>query len=120
MQNYNLMLASLRDLVDNPTPRVPVALCLDVSGSMVGEPIAELNAGVQQYLAEMKSDDLTLYSSETAVVTFADQAVCAADFNTADHLQNMENIFTRLRISGNWLPDTDKRATQSCKSCFAT
>lgn len=87
MQNYNLMLAGLRDLVDNPTPRVPVALCLDISGSMAGEPIAELNAGVQQYLAEMQSDDLTLYSSETAVVTFADQAVCAADFNTADHLQ---------------------------------
>ena len=29
--NYNTMLAGLRDLVDNPTPRVPVALCLDVS-----------------------------------------------------------------------------------------
>ena len=87
MQNYNLMLAGLRDLVNNPTPRIPVALCLDVSGSMDGEPIRELNAGVQQYLTEMRSDDLTLYSAETAVVSFADEAECAADFNTADRLQ---------------------------------
>lgn len=87
MQNYSMMLAGLRDLVDNPTPRIPVALCLDVSGSMTGTPIRELNAGVQQYLEEMKSDDLTLYSAETAVVTFSDDAACAADFNTADRLQ---------------------------------
>ena len=36
MNNYDTMLAGLKDLVDNPTPRVPVALCLDVSGSMTG------------------------------------------------------------------------------------
>ena len=36
MMNYNAMLSGLRDLVDNPTPRVPVLLCLDTSGSMMG------------------------------------------------------------------------------------
>lgn len=87
MQNYSMMLAGLRDLVNNPTPRIPVALCLDTSGSMDGDPIRELNAGVGQYLAEMQSDDLTLYSAETAVVTFSDGAECAAGFSTADRLQ---------------------------------
>lgn len=87
MMNYNTMLAGLKDLVDNPTPRVPVALCLDVSGSMAGTPIAELNAGVAQYLEEMRRDDLTLCSAETALVLFGNAAVCAADFDTADHLQ---------------------------------
>jgi uncharacterized protein YegL len=87
MQNYGMMLAGLRDLVDNPTPRIPVALCLDTSSSMSGTPIQELNAGVQQYLTELQSDDLTLYSAETAVVTFADDANCVADFDTVDHLQ---------------------------------
>lgn len=43
MMNYNAMLSGLRDLVDNPTPRVPVLLCLDTSGSMMGAPIHELN-----------------------------------------------------------------------------
>lgn len=86
MQNINLMLAGLRDLVSNPTPRVPVALCLDVSGSMEGVPIQELNAGVQKYLEEMRGDDLTLSSVETAVVAFADDAQCAADFTTPDRM----------------------------------
>lgn len=77
MMNYNTMLAGLKDLVDNPTPRVPVALCLDVSGSMAGTPIAELNAGVAQYLEEMRRDDLTLCSAETALVLFGNAAgVC--------------------------------------------
>ena len=67
--NYNAMLSGLRDLVDNPTPRVPVLLCLDTSGSMMGAPIHELNLGVQQYMAEMKSDDLTRCSAETTVLT---------------------------------------------------
>lgn len=81
------MLSGLRDLVDNPTPRVPVHLCLDTSGSMMGDPTHELNLGVQQYMTEMKSDDLTRCSAETAVVPFDDSADCVADFDTADRLQ---------------------------------
>ena len=41
------MLLRMEDLVNNPTPRVPVCLCLDVSGSMSGPPIDELNQGVK-------------------------------------------------------------------------
>lgn len=86
MRSYSTMLAGLRDLVDNPTPRVPVLLCLDTSSSMSFGPIRELNAGVHQFISEMKSDDLTLFSAEIAVVTFASEANCIADFNTADRL----------------------------------
>lgn len=87
MMNYNAMLSGLRDLVDNPTPRVPVLLCLDTSGSMQGDPIRELNLGVQQYMAEMMSDDLTRFSAETAVVSFDSAASCVADFDTTDRMQ---------------------------------
>lgn len=38
------------DLAENPTTRVPVCLVLDVSGSMDGAPIAELQAGVKMFL----------------------------------------------------------------------
>lgn len=86
MTSYNTMLAGLQDLVDNPTPRVPVALCLDVSGSMSGAPIRELNTGANQFLAEMAADELTRYSAEISVVAFADRAQCVAGFDTADHL----------------------------------
>lgn len=85
--NYNTMLAGLRDLVDNPTPRVPVVLCLDVSGSMAGRPIQELNASMSQFLEELEQDELTCSSVETAVVTFGTQATCAADFASADQVQ---------------------------------
>ena len=85
--DYNTMLAGLRELVDNPTPRVPVALCLDVSSSMCGQPIRELNAGLKQFLDELQKDDLTCTSAETAVVTFGNDAQCVADFATADQIQ---------------------------------
>ena len=39
-------LVRMEDLVNNPTARVPVCLCLDVSGSMSGEKISELNQGI--------------------------------------------------------------------------
>ena len=34
---------------ENPEPRLPCVLLLDVSGSMSGPPIAELNAGLTTY-----------------------------------------------------------------------
>ena len=89
MTSYNTMLAGLQDLVDNPTPRVPVILCLDVSGSMSGAPIRELNTGANQFLREMEEDELTRYSAEIAVVTFADRAQCVTDFDTADRLDQV-------------------------------
>ena len=44
----NLLLRR-EDLINNPTARVPVCLCLDVSGSMNGAPIKELNDGVRLF-----------------------------------------------------------------------
>ena len=35
-----------QDFADNPEPRCPCVLRLDVSGSKHGQPIAELNAGL--------------------------------------------------------------------------
>ena len=101
--NYNTMLAGLRDLVDNPTPRVPVALCLDVSSSMMGQPIQELNAGLQQFLDELRQDDLTCSAAEAAVVTFGSGAACEADFATVDQLQVAELQANGLTYMGEGL-----------------
>ena len=38
-----------QELVENPTARVPVCLVLDVSGSMAGAPIQELQEGVKVF-----------------------------------------------------------------------
>lgn len=87
MMNVNAMLAGLKDLVNNPTPRIAVGLCLDVSSSMNGTPIQELNQGVQQYLSQIREDDMTRYSAETAVVTFATDVKCLSDFKLPDDIQ---------------------------------
>ena len=87
MTNYKANLSTLRELVDNPTPRVPVAICADVSGSMYGGPIAELETGLRQYRDEMLADELTRFSAETALITFANTADCVSDFCTPDGMQ---------------------------------
>ncbi|MCB8045050.1 hypothetical protein JM654_15530 [Microbacterium oxydans] len=38
------------DLVENPTPRVPVTLCLDTSGSMMGGQDSRARPGRQPVL----------------------------------------------------------------------
>ena len=68
------------ELVNNPTARVPVCLCLDTSFSMVGEPITELNHGVYSFISELCADEVNQYSSEVAVVSFGGAATTVVDF----------------------------------------
>lgn len=68
------------ELVDNPTARIPICLVLDVSGSMNGEPIAELESGVQMFFDAIRDDDVAQYSAEICIVTFGEGAKKALDF----------------------------------------
>lgn len=68
------------ELVENPTARVPICLVLDVSGSMAGEPIRELQKGVDMFFDAIKSDDIAQYSAEIAVVTFGGTVEKVLDF----------------------------------------
>ena len=77
--NYEIL--RREDLVNNPTARVPVCLCLDTSGSMEGDPIDELNKGVRLFYDAIKEDEVASYSAEIAIVTFGSNgAECHADF----------------------------------------
>lgn len=58
------------EFAQNPEPRCPVVLLLDTSGSMAGNPIAELNQGLQRFWEEVSSDSLAAKRVEVAVVTF--------------------------------------------------
>ena len=76
----NNLLVRIEDLINNPTPRVPVCLCLDTSGSMQGIPVDELNEGVRLFYEAIKEDETALYSAEISVVTFGNEAKCIRDF----------------------------------------
>lgn len=83
MYNNNLLLRQ-EDLVNNPTARVPVCLCLDTSGSMNGSPIDELNEGVRLFYEAIREDETAMYSAEISIITFGGNAELVEDFANID------------------------------------
>src|SRR5687768_17632294 len=70
----------------NADPRCACVLLLDTSGSMGGEPVAALNAGLQMFQQELQGDTLASRRVEIAIVTFGSGGVqTAQDFVTAGH-----------------------------------
>ncbi|HXK09214.1 MAG TPA: VWA domain-containing protein [Vicinamibacteria bacterium] len=74
------------DFALNPEPRCPCLLLLDVSGSMAGEPITELNAGLKAFRDELVADELASKRVEVACITFGPIHV-ATEFETAGVFQ---------------------------------
>lgn len=74
------------DLVENPTPRVPVSLCIDTSGSMMGEKILELVAGIKLFYDAIDEDDDAHDSAEVSVVAFNSGADLVQDFASVEGL----------------------------------
>ena len=69
---------------ENPEPRCPCVLVVDVSGSMYGAPIDELNKGIATFGRELKADSLASLRTEVAIVAFNHSAWLERDFVTAD------------------------------------
>ena len=55
--------------------KLPVYLVLDVSGSMMGEPINSVNNGVQMMTSALKKDPYALETAYISVITFASDVV---------------------------------------------
>jgi uncharacterized protein YegL len=64
----------------NPEPRVPCVLLLDVSNSMDGDKIRELNAGLPMLRTELLKDEQAARRVELAIVTFGGSVKVAQDF----------------------------------------
>jgi len=68
---------------ENPEPRCPCLLLLDTSGSMAGEPIAELNTGLKTFYNELQTDSLAIKRVEVALLSFGPVRIIS-DFTTAE------------------------------------
>lgn len=84
--NDNAIVKYSDDLVTNPTSRIACTLVLDVSGSMSGSPIEELNKGLKRFVEEVQNDDFAAYAVDLAIVTFGGMVQVHTPF------QNMSTI----------------------------
>lgn len=73
------------EFVDNQEPRCPVILLLDTSGSMYGQPIQQLNAGIATFKQELETDGMAKLRVEIAIITFGSNVVMFQDFTTVDN-----------------------------------
>ena len=78
-------LENLVEFIDNPESRVACVVMLDVSRSMTGTPIAEMNAGIQRFKDELEKDELTALRADVAVIAFNRKQKVVQNFgNIAD------------------------------------
>ena len=72
------------EFAENPDPRCPCVLLLDVSSSMSGAPIDALNEGLRAFQSEGSRDAIAARRVEVAIVSFGTGATVVQDFVTVD------------------------------------
>ncbi|MFN8765013.1 MAG: vWA domain-containing protein [Pirellulaceae bacterium] len=72
------------EFAENPEPRVPCCLVLDTSGSMKGQPIRELNAGLLEFQRELLTDSLAAKRVELMVITFGGVVSVVNEFQSVE------------------------------------
>lgn len=118
MSDFNLL--RKQDLVENPTARVPICLCLDTSYSMgaiidpeniteIGQTIykdgqewtlvnggttriEKLKEGVEHFYEAIRNDNVAKYSAEISIVTFDDTAKCVLDFANIERQTELPDL----------------------------
>lgn len=98
-------------LVENPTPRLAVCLCLDCSPSMsgdpslgappgtIGVPIDELNEGVRAFFQSVRDDPRARYAAEISLVGFSGEAELLLDFDPIEKVAP-PTLFLELEHGG--------------------
>jgi uncharacterized protein YegL len=84
------LMARLEDAVEfaeNPEPRCPCVLLLDTSGSMKGDPLDAMLAGLEAFRFDLAVDPLAARRVEVAVVAFDNRVQVVQDFVSPDRFE---------------------------------
>ena len=68
------------EFFSNPEPRCPCVLLLDVSDSMRGQPMAELNAGLHTFQEQLVRDPVASKRVDVAIITFGSTVEVVQNF----------------------------------------
>ena len=79
--------------VTNSAPRCPVTLLVDTSGSMYGQPINELNAAIQQFVQELKQDEVASSSVELEIIRFDSSAQIVTPYTAIQDLNSIPTLY---------------------------
>lgn len=72
------------EFAENPEPRCPCVLLLDTSGSMEGERLEAMHAGLEAFKFDLAVDPLAARRVEVAVVSFNERVEVVQPFITPD------------------------------------
>ncbi len=72
---------------ENHEQKCLCVLVLDISGSMQGEPINELNKGLQEFHREISNDIVASQRLETSIITFGSSAKCVQEPSLVHNFQ---------------------------------
>lgn len=84
MEQNPFFSSAANEFADNPEPRCASLLILDISSSMQGERIRQLNEGLVTYKDELAADPLARKRVEIAIVTFGGTVEVAQHFMNPD------------------------------------
>lgn len=72
--------------------KAPIYLLIDISGSMMGEPITSVKNGIDLCVKAMRSDPLTLEKAYLSIITFADKAEIALKLTKVRDIVSIPDI----------------------------
>ena len=72
--------------------RLPICFALDTSGSMMGNPIKQLNMGLNNFVSSIKNNDDTRNSTDIAIITFGSKVEIAMPFGKISKEKGLPEI----------------------------
>ena len=92
------MTSTLRDqldLIENPESRIACIIVIDVSGSMNGRPIEEVNSGLINFGQYIEQEELTSLRADIAIIAFNHEHQVVREFG-----QHVDFSKSQLKASG--------------------